>query len=115
LKKAAKRKIDEKSVNQSKKLKTGVSSNISRAETGTWSPRPTLPTKPKSEMSLKELNKAMLREMGDLGREKSFQKIFLLVHIFLNVLDNLRRKCPLKTLLTFPASGHTVFFLSNGF
>ncbi len=70
--KAIKRKIGEnvgKAGEKVKKTRVALETVESRLEL----PAPPPAKKPRSEMSLKELNRDMLREMGDSGRDQSVQ------------------------------------------
>ncbi len=68
--KAKKRKIEENSGKAGKKVKkTRVA--LETVENRLEVPAPPPAKKPRSEMSLKELNRDMLREMGDSGRGQS--------------------------------------------
>ena len=72
--KAKKRKIEESMVKKAKKIKTGdeearISTTSELKDKKKLLPAPSV--KPRSEMSLKELNKAILREMGDSGRREN--------------------------------------------
>jgi hypothetical protein len=70
--KVKKRKIEEnvgKPGEKGKKARVALETVESRLEL----PAPPPAKKPRSEMSLKELNRDMLREMGDSGRDQSWQ------------------------------------------
>ena len=72
--KAKKRKIEESMVKKAKKMKTGdeearISTTSELKDKKKLLPAPSI--KPRSEMSFKELNKAILREMGDSGRREN--------------------------------------------
>ena len=74
--KAKKRKIEESMVKKAKKIKTGdeearISTTSELKDKKKLLPVPAPSVKPRSEMSLKELNKAILREMGDSGRREN--------------------------------------------
>jgi hypothetical protein len=70
--KAKKRKLGENSGKPGEKVKkTRVA--LETVESRLELPAPPPAKKPRSEMSLKELNRDMLREMGDSGRDQSWQ------------------------------------------